>query len=170
VKQGKLTDTVTIKGFQPDDFLYTYMSAADGFINLRFPAMDGASWSLVEELHFSNPLWSQMQAVSANCLTSVFSRYYNREEDDILQALRRLAYKDRAVHDVGIRGKSSLRQNTATFFKVARYGKVLEASSRTHRQVSLELSLMAASYSLPVIDWVANKINSLYKQGEYENL
>jgi glycosyltransferase involved in cell wall biosynthesis len=170
VNHYDLTDTVTFMGFHPDDVLYSYMSAADGFINLRFPAMEGASWSLVEELHFGKPVkvsdtgcYSEMPD---ECVLKIRT---NREEEDILQALKRLAYKDRSLLDIGIRGK----EFALTTFSASRYCdsflRFLD-EVRSWKPVlglidraSLELSLMGVSDSLPVIDRVASEISSLFK-------
>ncbi len=52
VKKYKLQNTVRFLGYQNDEALYAYMRNTDIFMNLRFPAIEGASWSLVEQLYF----------------------------------------------------------------------------------------------------------------------
>jgi glycosyltransferase involved in cell wall biosynthesis len=51
-----LTDIVRFLGQVSDDLLSAYLSAADICINLRFPAMEGASASVIEEMLFGKPV------------------------------------------------------------------------------------------------------------------
>ena len=56
VRQYRLANVVRLLGQQSDEVLYQYLSSADLCINLRNPAMEGASASLVEALYFGRPL------------------------------------------------------------------------------------------------------------------
>lgn len=49
-------DNVEFLGYQEDDVLHKYLKAADISINLRYPAMEGGSASLVEQMYFGKPI------------------------------------------------------------------------------------------------------------------
>jgi glycosyltransferase involved in cell wall biosynthesis len=51
-----LMHSVRLLGQVSDDLLNAYLSAADICINLRFPAMEGASASVIEEMLFGKPV------------------------------------------------------------------------------------------------------------------
>jgi len=56
IKTYNLNETVCFMGYQPDHVLHAFMQQADVMINLRFPAMEGASWSLLEQLSIGKPI------------------------------------------------------------------------------------------------------------------
>jgi len=56
IRDYRLAHVVRLLGQQSDEVLYQHLSSADLCINLRNPAMEGASASLVEALTFERPL------------------------------------------------------------------------------------------------------------------
>lgn len=170
VEQYSLMGSVKFMGYQPDDILYSYMSAADGFMNLRFPALEGASWSLVEELHFGKPIvvsdtgW--YRELPDQCVLKIRPKH---EEDDILQVLRKFAYKDLGIAKVGINGQK-FAVNTFTASKYCDgFLKFLDVVNSWRPilglidRVSLELSVMGGSVDSPCISMVASEISEFFR-------
>ncbi|MGD1090976.1 MAG: glycosyltransferase family 4 protein [Bryobacteraceae bacterium] len=56
VRTGRLNESVRFLGYVPDDVLHAYIQQADLCVNLRFPAFEGASGSIVEELWYGKPV------------------------------------------------------------------------------------------------------------------
>ncbi len=170
VERYDLANTVLFMGFQPDDVLYAHMATADGFINLRFPAMEGASWSLVEELHFGKPVvvsdTGYYSELPDDCVLKI---KVDLEEDDLLQALRKIASVEPDCIRVGLKGKEfALATFTASrycegFLKflddVGSWKPVFGLIDR----VSRELSLMGVSPDSPLINRIAGEINSYFE-------
>jgi glycosyltransferase involved in cell wall biosynthesis len=55
IHQGKLESCVHLLGYQPDSILMKFMERADICLNLRYPALEGGSASIVEQLFFGKP-------------------------------------------------------------------------------------------------------------------
>ena len=56
IRRNKLENVVKIAGEVSDEALRGYLSAADICVNLRYPAMEGASASAIEEMLFGKPI------------------------------------------------------------------------------------------------------------------
>lgn len=56
VQEKGLQSTVLLTGYISDALLHDYISSADICINLRFPATEGSSGSLIEQLFFRKPV------------------------------------------------------------------------------------------------------------------
>jgi glycosyltransferase involved in cell wall biosynthesis len=56
IKEFDLTDTVSLKGYVSADERERLMAQADVFLTLRFPAYEGASSSVLEELMYDTPV------------------------------------------------------------------------------------------------------------------
>jgi glycosyltransferase involved in cell wall biosynthesis len=55
IEQYQLEDTVFMLGYQPEELLHQYLSAADVVINLRNPHFGESSWSLLEAAYLGKP-------------------------------------------------------------------------------------------------------------------
>lgn len=51
IRKYQLENCVNFLGFQEDEILNEYINKCDLMCNLRYPAMEGASWSLLEQLY-----------------------------------------------------------------------------------------------------------------------
>ena len=56
IKRYHLEDRVLLNGYTTDEELEEFYQAADILINLRNPALEGASWSLVEQMYTGKPI------------------------------------------------------------------------------------------------------------------
>ena len=55
-RQHGIQDEVRLPGFVSEDHLHSYLSHADICVNLRFPAMEGGSASVIEEMLYGKPV------------------------------------------------------------------------------------------------------------------
>ena len=56
IRRNKLENVVKVAGEVSDEALRGYLAAADICVNLRYPAMEGASASAIEEMLFGKPI------------------------------------------------------------------------------------------------------------------
>lgn len=56
IASSGLTETVDLAGYRRDEVRDELLAAADIFVNLRFPALEGASASLIEQLSYGKPV------------------------------------------------------------------------------------------------------------------
>lgn len=170
VRRHALSRTVRFLGFKPDAELHSYMAAAEGFINLRFPAMEGASWSLIEELHFGKPVI----VTDTGCYSElpddcVFKVRPDHEEHDIREALIKIVQGGNQAGEIGERGKKFAMDTfsssqycelfTGFLAEVSSWKPILGLIDR----VASELLMMGVPDYFPVVDNTSNEIYSLYK-------
>jgi glycosyltransferase involved in cell wall biosynthesis len=170
VEHYQLADTITFKGFQPDEVLYAHMAAADGFINLRSPTIEGASWSLVEELYFGKPVivyeTGCYSELPDDCVLKI---RINGGSRDIITALEKFVGKQRELSEIGARGKQfALETYTASAYceRLNRFLDIVESWRPVLRLIdksSHELSLMGVRGNMPVINNVAKELLQFFK-------
>lgn len=178
VAKYRLTDSVTFLGFQPDETLYAYMSAADFFINLRFPAYEGAPWSLVEQLYCGKPvIVTDTGFYSELPNDSVMKTTIRSEVKDIYQAIERLINNRNMRKEIGARGKKFAVENFTIdkychkFFGFLKKVKKCKPLLELIDTVGLELAAKGVSEDMDIIDTVSQKIYKIFiekKQGGKE--
>ncbi len=165
VEKYDLKNVVNFLGFQPDKVLYAYMSNADIFINLRFPAIEGASWSLVEQLYYGKPvIVTDVGFYSELPDDCVIKIGVDREEAELLSALNKLIFEDKIRKGIGAKGRQFAMENFSAqkyaqsfidFLDRVKYWKpVLELVDK----VSVELNVMGETEDIEVIDRAAQEI------------
>lgn len=123
VKQHSLEKTVKFLGYVPDEVLHEYESVVDIFINLRFPFTGGASWSIIEELHFGKPtIVSDTGFFSEFPDDAVIKIKPYCEEEDLLYSLKKLLADKKVRIEIGKNGKQFAINN----FRVDTYCKEFE--------------------------------------------
>lgn len=172
IKYG-LQDRVKFLGYQPDETLYGYLARADFCLNLRFPAMEGASWSLVEQLQFGKPVivtdngfYSELPD---DCVVKIDP---NREEEELTAMLNKLISNASFRDQIGRKGRefaienfssSKYCKNFLNFYEDVRGARpLLELTDR----VGLELSIMKATENMETITAAANEIYQMFKSGK----
>jgi len=107
-----LSDSVRFLGFQPNDVLYNYMAHAEVFINLRYPAMESASWSLIEQLYFEKPVIVINTGFYGELPdTSVVKVGAENEKESLRASLERLLADERLREKIGKDGKKFVLEN-----------------------------------------------------------
>ena len=167
VREHDLDETVELIGYQPDDVLLALMQDADVFLNLRYPSLEGASASLMQELSLGAPVVVAATGSFAELPDDCVVKVPPRDEKALVSALRSL------VFDQGLRqrlGREALRfteshspeRFAAEFLafheEVRSWSPVLQLCDA----VASELGVMAVDgLPLPVVDFVASEIATL---------
>jgi glycosyltransferase involved in cell wall biosynthesis len=165
VEKFSLQGSVKFLGYQPDNILFAYMANADVFVNLRFPAMEGASWSLIEQLYCGKPIIVSdtgfYSELPDDCVMKI---HMDREESELFDALKELVFKDKMREEIGTRGKQfaiknfNVQKYCKAFFdflnEVKNWSPVLGLVDK----VAVELALMGISQDSEVVDKVAGQI------------
>jgi glycosyltransferase involved in cell wall biosynthesis len=111
IKQYKLEDTVLLLGYQENNVLYSYMEKADIFINLRLPAMEGASDSLLEQLFAGKPSLVTDNGFYSELPDHVVMKIKPAEEIvDIYKSLKKLVYDSGLRREIGLNAKKFAEQ------------------------------------------------------------
>lgn len=164
-----LEDTVRFLGYQPDHVLYEYIRRADVMVNLRFPAMEGASWSLIEQLYMGKPVivtdngfYSEL-----SCDGLIKINPFN-EQQELTQSLSRLCADKQLRAQMGEKSRQFYLANFSTpkycemFLAIA--AEILSQKPLMHlvEKVGEEFYLMGIDAKLPVINMVAREISNLF--------
>jgi glycosyltransferase involved in cell wall biosynthesis len=171
VKEKNLQNTVRFTGFQPDHILGDYMLNADIFINLRFPAMESSSWSLVEQLHYGKPVIvidnGFYSEIPDGCLIKI---KVTNEIIGLQEALTKLAADQEMRARIGEKGKQfAIEHFTAEKYcnsllsflpQVQSYQPVLKLVDR----VGQELSSMGTTDTMDVVSKVAQVVSAMFGQ------
>jgi glycosyltransferase involved in cell wall biosynthesis len=170
IEKYNLQDNVKFMGFQPEDVLYAYLSRADICLNLRYPAMEGASWSLVEQLHYGKPVvvtdTGFYSELPDDCVIKINPQ---KEDQDLAAMMQRLVSNRDFRETTAKKGKlfaldnftaAKYCQNFLKFIEEARaFRPLLDLTDR----VAAELSLMKATENMDTVDVVANEIYKMFK-------
>jgi glycosyltransferase involved in cell wall biosynthesis len=170
LKKYGLQDRVKFLGYQPNETLYSYLAAADIFLNLRFPAMEGASWSVVEQLQFGKPVivtdTGFYSELPDDCVVKINP---NREDEELTIMLNKLI-SDASFRDkIGKKGRQFAIENFSSskyctsflnfYEEISSYRPLLNLTDR----VGLELNRMKATERMEPINVVANELYKMFK-------
>jgi len=171
VTKMNLQNTVRFMGFQPDDILGAYMLNADIFINLRFPAMEGASWSLITELHHEKPVIvidnGFYSEIPDGCLVKIDA---NNEKMGLHDALMTLTADNKMRAQIGEKGKQFALTNFTTEKYYQKFTSFLDQVQSDQPVLQLvdrvgqELALMKAKDNMAVVNKVAQSISVMFGQ------
>jgi len=100
-KARGLTDSIRFLGQVPDELLSGYLSAADICINLRFPAMEGASASVIEEMLFGKPVIVTNTGFFAELPDDCVVKVRADRDADLTSALKELVDDESARKRIG---------------------------------------------------------------------
>jgi glycosyltransferase involved in cell wall biosynthesis len=168
-----LQNRVKFLGFQPDEILNSYLKRADLCLNLRFPAMEGASWSLIEQLSFGKSVLVTdtgfYSEIPDECVVKINP---DREDEELTIMLEKLISDKNLRDKIGTRGRefaienfsaSKYCKNFLNFLEDVRgYRPLLDLTDR----VGLELNRFKATERMATTDVVANEIYKIFKTGK----
>ena len=169
VLQHGMEGAVRLMGYVEDGPLQAYLRHADLCINLRFPAIEGASASLIEEMLYGKAVivtdTGFYSELPDDCVMKIRPEH---EQEDLTLALRRL------VTDAGLREAkgSRAREFAEKHFRVDRYAKdflkfawkvrsakpLLKLADR----VAGELKCMGVTADMQIIDTVSRECEQLF--------
>ncbi len=170
VTEYGLQDKVSFLGYQPDEILFSHLSSADICLNLRFPAMEGASWSLIEQLYFGKPVVvidsGYYSEFPDNCVLKINPQ---NEDEELANMLKKLISDKKFREETGSMGEGFARQHFSApkycqellkFYEEVRSYKPLLALTD---KVGQELSMMAAIRNIEPIPRIAGEIYNIFK-------
>jgi glycosyltransferase involved in cell wall biosynthesis len=172
VQKYRLQECVSFLSYQPDETLYAYLSRADVCINLRFPAMEGASWSLIEQLHYGKAVivtdTGFYHELPNDCVLKVNPE---KENEDLTALLKKVVNNPNFRETTGKKGKefavsnftsSRYCENFLRFCENARaYRPLMELTDR----VGKELSLMKVTENMDAVCAASSEIYRMFKKG-----
>lgn len=134
VKKHKLEKTVKFLGYISNNLLYRYESITDIFINLRFPFTGGASWSVIEEMHFAKPVIVSdtgfFSELSDDCVVKIQS---GQEEKNLLDALKKLIKNKNLRKQIGESGRQFAINNFRVDIYCNKFKKFANVAYRTKK-------------------------------------
>jgi len=172
ISRHGLEGVVRLAGYVEEEPLQAYLRHADVCINLRFPAIEGASASLVEEmLHGKAVIVTDTGFYSELPDDCVMKIRQEHEQEDLTSALRRL------VTDAGLREAvgSRAREFAEQHFRADHYAReflkfawdvrsarpLLELADR----VAGELKCMGVTAEMQIVDTISRECEQLFCAG-----
>jgi len=169
VKQHGLEASVRFLGYVPDDVLRAYITRADICINLRFPAIEGASASAIEEMLHGKPVVVTNTGfygeLPDDCVRKVEPE---REEEELAVALRQLVTDREARERMGERARNFAEEH----FRAEVYVKeFLQFSSEVGNarplfqladRLAAELNQMGVSRGMEIVETVSQECHRLF--------
>jgi len=167
VARHGLEDVVELLGWQPDDVLDRYMAAADAFVNLRWPTMEGGSASLMRQLPWAKPVVAFDSGFFGELPAGAIVRVAPEDYEGLAADLRTLERDPELRARIGAAGREAAGRLT-----VERYADGLleflggleawEPVTALCDRVGDELAAMKADGRLPVVDLVAAEIAAMF--------
>jgi len=168
-----LQNVVRFLGYTADDVLRSYLAHADICINLRFPVIEGASASLVEEMLYGKPVIVTdsgfYHELPDNCVVKI---HPDREREQLAMALRELATNPDLRNALGATAKRFAEDQ----FSPARYAKeLLQFAWETRNSKPLlqladklasELNSMGIYRQMDIVETVSKQCYELFGDGK----
>lgn len=112
ISNFNLKEKVVLLGYQPENILHAYLRKADICINLRYPAIEGASWSLVEQMSFGKAIIANdtgcYSEIPDDCIKKL---PLPNQESDLLEILTFLMSQNAERRMLGERAKRYIKEN-----------------------------------------------------------
>ena len=163
VRKYSLSRCVKFLGYQKDEILNQYIAAADIFINLRHPCMEGSSASLMLQLTSGKPVVVFDAGIYGEVPGDCVARVKQGDPDALAHCVRQLVTEEKLRSAIGARGKKlaaefNEEQYASEFLaftdEVKRWRPLLDLCDG----VSEQLRWMGGFPEMNVIDAVAREI------------
>lgn len=172
IERNGLAGAVRLAGQVSDQELRSYVSHADICVNLRWPALEGASASAIEEMLFGKPLIVGNVGFYAELPDSCVVKIDPQSAEQLRDALRRLASSPQERARLGeaardyaegeFRSDSYARQILEFAVEVRRARPLLGLTDELARQ----LNHMGISPDMQIIEELARELDTLFGGGE----
>ena len=171
-----MSDIIKIIGYVDDDTLAAYYRDADVLCNLRNPALEGASWSLVEQMSLGKPI-----IVSDNGFYSeipddcVFKVSTEHEEEELNATLSLISENYDLIKQKGRNAKKlvelqfSQEQYAKAFMSFAEqiiYGKPLEALIN---KLSFVMNQVGITQEMRIVDTLSEQMELMFSKEKMTN-
>lgn len=168
VLERQLGGIVRFFGEVPDRLLEAFLSASDICINLRVPATEGASASVIEEMLFSKPVIVTDTGFFSELPDDCVIKVRPNSDSDLTNALRLLMHDAQARLTLGRKARAfaesefspdQYAKRLVDFAWEVRSAKpLLELSDR----LAGELCKMGVRRDMSIVERVANEINQMF--------
>ncbi len=169
IRHHRLESVVRFTGYAPDETLHAFIRLADLCMNLRYPAIEGASGSAVEEMLHGKPIvvtrTGFYQELPDDCVWKIDPR---EEARQLPEALERLRSNSALREGIGARAREYAveRHNAGRYARdlmsfaveVENTRPMLQAADR----IGGELRRMGARAQMPVVQSVARALYDLF--------
>ena len=169
VQRNHLDRVVRFLGHVPDDVLHAYLMHADVCVNLRYPAMEGASASAIEEMLFGKPLIVTDTGFYSELPDFCVVKIPPEHEEALTDALARLIDDEKARATLGVAAQFFAGNE----FRADRYAKeILDFAWEASRarpllsladRVALECNRIGMSSDMKVLNTIAHEMSTLFK-------
>lgn len=169
IKQFKLENTVKLLGRKSDEELFMYLKEADVACNLRYPAIEGASWSLIEQMSFGKPVIVTDNGFYSEMPDDAVCKVNPENEDqDIYKILKDLCKKEKKRKDIGNRAKKLCEEEFSPKLyadKFIEFSKELIFHTPLNRiidKTTQEMMIMDLSSNMNVIKNISKEMQELF--------
>lgn len=169
IEENKLEKNVKMIDYVSDEELSEYYNKADLICNLRNPALEGASWSLVEQMSLGktvivsdNGFYSEMPD---DCVCKIS---LDDEQDDLIEILERFVKRPDQIIPIGKRAKAFIEEEFSQnkyaekfieFIKEMEYNKPLE---ELVSELSITLKNIDIVNGMEIVETISNEFESLF--------
>ena len=163
-----LTGVVRLTGEVPGRVLRSYLAHADVCINLRFPAMEGASASAIEEMLYGKPLIVTNVGFYRELPDSGVIKIEPGAESQLAQVLERLLLNPAERESMGqasrdyaerqFRADSYAAASIKFAIEVRRARPLLDLADH----IGVEFRRMGVTSAMPVVDSIAAELHSTF--------
>jgi glycosyltransferase involved in cell wall biosynthesis len=169
IRKYALQDVVRILGYTAEDRLHAYLTHADICANLRFPAMEGGSASVVEEMLYGKPVIVTDNGVYSELPDDCVRKIRPENElEDLIEALRELIGNPAGRQQMGVRARRFAKEEFSAdryvngFLDLAEELLDLKPLLQVVDRMADRMAQMGVSGDLPIVDTVANECYTLF--------
>jgi len=166
IQQYGLQGKIQLLGYQDREVLDEFLASTDIFVNLRSPAMEGASWSLMEQLLAGKPVIVFDEGffgeLPNECVAKVSSNNLRILEDTLVALVQNKGLRS----SIGSRGQAFARQFTIkkyadSFLDFLDIVRCWRPAVSICDKVSEELAAMGVDSRSATVGTIAKELNNL---------
>ena len=169
IRKYALQNVVRILGYTAEDRLHAYLTHADICANLRFPAMEGGSASVVEEMLYGKPVIVTGNGVYSELPDDCVRKIRPENElEDLAEALRELIGNPTGRQQMGVRARRFAKEEFSAdryvngFLDLAEELLDLKPLLQVVDRMADRMAQMGVSKELRIVDTVANECYALF--------
>ncbi len=169
IQEYNLEESVQLLGYRDDSSLFSYLTHADITANLRYPAMEGASWSLVEQMNFGRPILVTdtgfYKEMADNCVCKI---KVEDEENDLVKWLDKLVKDESLRLEIGESAKLfALEKFEPTKYcnKITNFGSEVLFNRPLNaliNRLSYEMKVMDVKKRMAIVDELSSEMEKLF--------
>ena len=165
IKKYHLDDNVKLLGYRNDEELEQYINNTDIMMNLRFPAFEGASWSLLEQMSKGKFIIATetgcYSEISDECLVKIKP---GNEEEEIEEILLHFCKNRSEIDIIGENAKrlAVSKYNAENYnFRFSKFIQSMEVKAPVEKlldKIITELCNLGICSDMPIVTELVNKV------------